>query len=235
MLACVDDSGRGRELDAADPGPGYYSLGGFGAGAHVSAFLPIWTAGAKPRYCPEGTGYMLPKGADILIQVHYHKTGKPETDATASASISPRQAARPPGSYRLCVPQRLARSRAERGTQDRVCTRRPASVAGPDAVLRERGGHSRRHANYEVRGSTQPVPGVMNRPLDRDILITSVMPHMHWLGKDFTFTAVLPDGKTSIPLIKIDHWNFNWQGTYALQGANPRAQGLLVRDGGAFR
>ena len=26
---------------------------------------------------------MLPKGADILIQVHYHKTGKPETDATA--------------------------------------------------------------------------------------------------------------------------------------------------------
>jgi hypothetical protein len=22
------------------------------------------------------------------------------------------------------------------------------------------------------------------------------MPHMHWLGKDFTFTAVLPDGET---------------------------------------
>ena len=43
------------------------------------------------------------------------------------------------------------------------------------------------------------------------------MPHMHWLGKDFTFTAVLPDGKTRIPLIKIDHWNFNWQGTYAFK------------------
>ena len=42
------------------------------------------------------------------------------------------------------------------------------------------------------------------------------MPHMHWLGKDFTFTAVLPDEKqTRIPLIKIDRWNFNWQGTYA--------------------
>jgi hypothetical protein len=40
---------------------------------------------------------------------------------------------------------------------------------------------------------------------------------MHWLGKDFTFSAVLPDeAKTRIPLIKIDHWNFNWQGTYAL-------------------
>jgi hypothetical protein len=39
---------------------------------------------------------------------------------------------------------------------------------------------------------------------------------MHWRGKDFTFWAVLPDEKkTRVPLIKIDHWNFNWQGTYA--------------------
>ena len=58
---------------------------------------------------------------------------------------------------------------------------------------------------------------MMGRPINRDILVTSVMPHMHWLGKDFTFTAVLPDEKeTRVPLIKIDHWNFNWQGTYAL-------------------
>ena len=69
-------------LDAADPGPGYYDLGGFGDGVPITAFLPIWTPGAKPGYCLDGTGYMLPKGADILIQVHYHKTGKPETDAT---------------------------------------------------------------------------------------------------------------------------------------------------------
>ena len=35
-------------------------------------------------------------------------------------------------------------------------------------------------------------------------------------GKDFTFTAVLPDEEqTRIPLIRIDRWNFNWQGTYA--------------------
>jgi hypothetical protein len=40
------------------------------------------------------------------------------------------------------------------------------------------------------------------------------MPHMHWLGKDFTFKAVKPDG-TEVPLIRIDRWDFNWQGTYA--------------------
>jgi hypothetical protein len=56
----------------------------------------------------------------------------------------------------------------------------------------------------------------MGRPLARDVLLTSVMPHMHWLGKDFTFWAVLPDeAQTRVPLIRIDNWNFNWQGTYA--------------------
>ena len=46
-------------------------------------------------------------------------------------------------------------------------------------------------ANYEVKGSGKS--GMMSRPINREILLTSVMPHMHWLGKDFTFTAVLPD------------------------------------------
>ena len=56
---------------------------------------------------------------------------------------------------------------------------------------------------------------MMSRPINREILLTSVMPHMHWLGKDFKFNAVLPDdAHTRIPLIEIDHWNFNWQGTY---------------------
>ena len=59
----VDPSGRGRELDAADPGPGYSDLGGFGDGVPITAFLPIWTPGAKSRYtasterdtcCPKG-------------------------------------------------------------------------------------------------------------------------------------------------------------------------------------
>jgi hypothetical protein len=67
--------------------------------------------------------------------------------------------------------------------------------------------------NFEVRGSTKE-GAMMGRPLRRDVLVTGVMPHMHWLGKDFTFDAVLPD-ETRIPLIRIDRWDFNWQGTYA--------------------
>ena len=32
--------------------------------------------------CRDGVGVRLPKGADVVLQVHYHKSGKPETDQT---------------------------------------------------------------------------------------------------------------------------------------------------------
>jgi hypothetical protein len=214
VIAAVDTSGRGRELDAADPGPGYYALGGFGEGVPINAFLPIWTPGAKPRFCPDGTGYKLPKGADILIQVHYHKSGKPETDATTlglylSKKPLPRQVQtgfvfpNVTMEHVFAVQQKIAA--AKKGAQ------RPRLGDFLHDVLVIPAGKS----NYEVKATTKAGASALGRPLQRDILLTAVMPHMHWLGKDFTFTAVLPDGKTRLPLIKIDHWNFKWQGTYA--------------------
>jgi hypothetical protein len=217
IIAGVDPSGRGRELDAADPGPGYYDLGGFGD-VPISSFLPIWTPGAKSRYCPDGTGYMLPKGADVLIQVHYHKTGKTETDATRvglylSSKPLPREVHTDFVFPNLTMNQAMA---AQTKIQEARKAGKRMSILelfrAVDAIVIPAGA-----AHHEVKASTKPGASMMARPLDRDILITSVMPHMHWLGKDFTFTAVLPDGKTRIPLIKIDHWNFNWQGTYAFQ------------------
>jgi hypothetical protein len=41
-----------------------------------------WAPGQLPTQLPPGTGYLLPKGADIILQDHYHRTGKPEADRT---------------------------------------------------------------------------------------------------------------------------------------------------------
>ena len=35
-----------------------------------------------PRKLPAGVGQLLPKGADLIMQVHYHRTGKEERDRT---------------------------------------------------------------------------------------------------------------------------------------------------------
>lgn len=49
--------------------------------------------------------------------------------------------------------------------------------------------------------------------INRDISLISVLPHMHFLGKSFLSYAITPWNET-IPLIKIDKWDFNWQTTY---------------------
>jgi peroxiredoxin len=81
VLNFIDTSGRGRELDEKDPGAGYDSGPG-GIGFFPAGGVGGWAPGNFPRYLPKGTGRRLPKGSDIVMQVHYHKTGKPEKDRT---------------------------------------------------------------------------------------------------------------------------------------------------------
>ncbi|WZO98056.1 ascorbate-dependent monooxygenase [Isosphaeraceae bacterium EP7] len=234
VIAGVDTSGRGRELDAADPGPGYEALGGFGPGVPIRAFLPIWVPGSTPRNTPEGSGYVLPKGADLLIQMHYHKNGKPETDAT-SIGLYLTDKPQPRGVHtgfvfpNVSVLQGMAaRAKLEAAKKD---GRRPTF----DEMLRDVLVIPAGEAHHEVKASTAKGATVMGRPLPRDILLTAVMPHMHWLGKDFNMTAVLPDeAKTRIPLIEIKRWDFNWQGTYAFEKPIPLPMGTTFEMNAHF-
>ena len=80
VIVYLDTSGQARKKDAADAGPGYTSFGGPG-------FTPVgtlggWAPGNFPRRLPQGIGSRLPKGADIVLQVHYHRSGKEEIDRT---------------------------------------------------------------------------------------------------------------------------------------------------------
>jgi hypothetical protein len=50
-------------------------------------------------------------------------------------------------------------------------------------------------------------------PTLEDYSLMSVFPHMHLLGKDLICYAVTPFNDT-INLIKIDNWDFEWQGSY---------------------
>jgi Copper type II ascorbate-dependent monooxygenase, C-terminal domain len=78
MLAYVDITREGRQKDASDPGPGYECFGG--PEVKIHAGLGGWAPGNEPCRLPVGVGWSLPKGADVIVQVHYHPDGKPETD-----------------------------------------------------------------------------------------------------------------------------------------------------------
>jgi peroxiredoxin len=89
-LIFLDTMGQGRKLEAEetkrpkkeeiDKGPGYFS--GMGVGFLPRGSLGGWAPGQISRELPEGTGYFLPKGADVVMQMHYHRDGKLETDRT---------------------------------------------------------------------------------------------------------------------------------------------------------
>jgi Flp pilus assembly protein TadD len=51
-------------------------------------------------------------------------------------------------------------------------------------------------------------------PVDADLL--GVYPHAHYLGRDIEGAATLPDGSRK-PLIRIRHWDLNWQAVYRYQ------------------
>jgi hypothetical protein len=59
-------------------------------------------------------------------------------------------------------------------------------------------------ASHEVKSSTT---------FKEDVHLTSFMPHMHFRGKDFKYTAVYPDGRSEV-LLNVPKYDFNWQLTY---------------------
>ncbi len=69
---------------------------------------------------------------------------------------------------------------------------------------------------------------------NQDITILSAFPHMHLIGQSIKSWAVTPTG-TTIPLIDIPHWDFEWQGDYAFRNpvripANSVIHGEAVYD-----
>lgn len=71
---------------------------------------------------------------------------------------------------------------------------------------------------HEVRGS---------RILQADTIITSFTPHMHVRGKDMTYIATYPDGRTET-LLFVPKWDFNWQITYQLKEAKRMPKGTKI-------
>jgi mono/diheme cytochrome c family protein len=82
VIAYLNADGKAIAKQEAntDGQPGYSSFGGIGA--TPSGSLGGWAPGNFPRRLPDGVGTLYPKGADIVLQIHYHPSGKSETDKT---------------------------------------------------------------------------------------------------------------------------------------------------------
>ena len=77
-LIMLDTSGRARAMAKANGGSSYPCFGGARIGA--AGLLFGWAPGATPQPVEPGISRRLPKGSDIVVQIHYHPSGKAERD-----------------------------------------------------------------------------------------------------------------------------------------------------------
>ncbi|MDG3002501.1 redoxin family protein [Paludisphaera mucosa] len=77
-LYFLDSTGSARKLDEADPGLGFGRMGFPRTGS-----LGGWAVGATPRHLPQGLAFPLAKGSDLVVQMHFHPSGKPEREQTS--------------------------------------------------------------------------------------------------------------------------------------------------------
>jgi peroxiredoxin len=86
IIGYLDRSAQSEKKDAAEPGPGYRSNGS-GPGIIPSGSLGGWAPGNVPRKLPDGTARLWRKGERVVLETHYHRTGRPETDAGAQVAL----------------------------------------------------------------------------------------------------------------------------------------------------
>jgi hypothetical protein len=88
VLYFGDPTGKAHEHAQEGEQPGF---SGMRAG---NATVPLggWAVGAQPHFFPEGLALNLAKGSDLVIQYHFHPTGKAETEKSVIGIYFAKQA-----------------------------------------------------------------------------------------------------------------------------------------------
>lgn len=87
----LDATGAARAADGKDGRPGFAGMrqlarrlqgGGEGGEGVGSAGFGGWAVGGMPQFLPDGLATRLPAGADLVLNSHFHPSGKAEQERT---------------------------------------------------------------------------------------------------------------------------------------------------------
>lgn len=187
VILYLDETGKSAALDAKDEEPGYECFGGPGDGVDVglSTMLGGWVPGTRTSMLPDGVGILVPKGARVIIQMHYFPAGKQHSDQTKVGLYFAKREEKM-SKRMVYLPVLNTRFRIPAGAKD-----------------------------YAVTASAPTLPS--------DVYM--VVPHMHLIGKKIEIAKSNLFTRNTETLIKIDDWDFNWQGFYSF--VKPVRLGLL--------
>ena len=186
ILTYLDVKGIDRRLDAQDEKPGY-AIGRTYPGFAAVGTLGTWAPGSIPPPLPAGVGYLLPKGADIILQVRYYYTNNPVGGFSNPDVEHDRLRL---GLYFSKTPDtaRLHMARLTVG-----------EVSNPDT--------------YQKLANAHRDEGVASYQFKTDAYVFAVLPHKHLIGQDMQGVAITPAGER-IKMLQTQQWDFNWQAIY---------------------
>src|SRR5215469_413181 len=80
---------------------------------------------------------------------------------------------------------------------------------------------------FDIPPMVDNYPVYARARLVRDLKVVTLRPHMHFRGKDFEYRALYPTGESEI-LMRVPHWDFNWQLTYYLETPKVLPKGTII-------
>ncbi len=80
-LVFLDASGKAREMAASSPDHGYPCFGG--PGFQAAGLIGGWVPGYTPIPRDPSVSEPVRQGMDVVVQIHYHLSGKPEQDQSS--------------------------------------------------------------------------------------------------------------------------------------------------------
>ena len=185
------------KMEAEDPEPGYDCWGGprftpaAGPGLikELGGVLGGWAPGAQPAVLQPEMGLMVPKGATLVIQVHYNLENLGDEVVQDQTRVGLYFQPATPKLRVLTLPIVNTTFKLPPGAMNQdVIAEFPFDLGQALGI---------------------PIPDAWVPKFSA----VAVAPHMHQLGTKFDAEVKQPDG-TVTPLIRIDDWDFHWQGFY---------------------
>lgn len=212
VLVYTDAEGESAAL-AGDQG--YYDCFG-GPGLSAPSLVMAWAPGSTPIQAPEGVALAIPSTGRLVMQVHYHPVGAPQTDSATSLQLR---------KYDAGIPDYIASMTLmgnSRGTSASGMGLQPGPNDGAEAEFKIPAG-AQNHT--ETMRLTVPADGPPN-------YIWAVGTHMHYVGTDMRIgiTRANPGSEPADEcLLQTPNWDFNWQRGYLYDV--PIAQAPTARGG----
>lgn len=185
-----------QALDDADPAPGYPCLGGVGSGG-LPRWIGAWAPGADAAKMPAGTGMRIEPGSMMVLQMHYNtSSAEPAADQTR-VEVELAAAVEHPA---VTVP--FTNFQWALGGE-------PMLIPAGDPEVTY--GFDLQAGNPLFRQLLAEAEIAADEPL----VVHSAGLHMHYLGTSGSLAVARGDGSEDC-MLRIDAWDFDWQGGYDL-------------------